>query len=91
MRALSTVELWLCKYTQCLRKNVHLFIFLNNSVKRKPSLMIFGTLNPEKISHEILQIYTPHLLDVTLGNPKVIFSSIIHTFIVYVITEENKL
>ena len=30
------------------------FYFLNNSVKNQPILMIFGTLNPEKIWHENL-------------------------------------
>ena len=28
--------------------------------------MIFGTLNPEKIWHEMLQIYPPHLSDVAV-------------------------
>ena len=41
------------RHTLC-PKNVHLFIFLNNSVKNWPILIIFGTLNPEKIWHEHL-------------------------------------
>jgi len=54
--------------------------------------MIFGTLNPEKISHENLtDLYTPPVRCNLGKSKKVIFSSIIHTFIVYVITEENKL
>ena len=28
-------------------KNAHIFIFVNNSVKNEPILIIFGTLNPE--------------------------------------------
>jgi len=46
--------------------------------------MIFGTLNPEKISHEVLTDFPPHLPAVaTLPweiQKKVFFNSIIHTY-----------
>ena len=60
------------------------FYFWNNSVKKQLILMIFRTLNPEKISHENLTdlstspVRCSHF---TLGNPKKLFSTVlfIHT------------
>jgi len=64
-------------------KNVHLFIFLNNSSQKLTHLLnviIFGMLNPEKMWHE-------HLTDLstspvkcshfTLGNPEKLFSTVL--------------
>jgi len=48
------------KPTPCFKK-VMLFSFLNNSVKNKPSLIIFGTHNHEKTSHEKIINLPPHL------------------------------
>ena len=42
------------------------FCFLNNSVKKLTDLMIFGTLNPEIIWREILQVCPTHLSDVAI-------------------------
>jgi len=58
------------------------FYFLNNSAKNLPILIIFGMLNPEKISYSVLQFCLPHLSDVaTLPweiRKKSFFQHIIH-------------
>ena len=35
-------------HVDCVPKNDHVFIFLNNSVKNEPIVMNFGTLNSEE-------------------------------------------
>ena len=60
------------EYIHCVPRRPPFYV-LNNSVKNKPILMIFGVLNPEKILH----VRCSHF---TLENPKkVIFNGIIHT------------
>jgi len=94
-KSFSTTAFYKCP------KNVHLlYYFLNNCVKKYPILMIFGTLNPEKIWHENLTGLSTSPVTCsyfTLKNPKKSFSTVlfIHTsdtyFWFYVLSEENKL
>ena len=75
----ESVSQWVCgfitrtpmRWTNSLSGNkphsvpkTSIFYFLNNSAKNWPILMIFGTLNHEKIWHKILQIFPPHPSDV---------------------------
>jgi len=66
------------------------FYFLNNSVKNLQSLIIFGTLNAEKIWHEHLNLSHVATLPWEIQK-KVIFNIIIHILqIIYVSSEENE-
>jgi len=77
---LSSGKLASCDCCTLCPQNVHLFIFLNNSVKNWLILIIFGMLNTEKIWHEhltdllTLPVTCSHF---SLGNPKKSFFNII--------------
>ena len=73
------------------------FYFLNNCVKNLPILVIFGMCIPEKIWHENLTDCPPRLSDVATVPweiEKKSFSTVLFIyilFIIYVISQENKL
>ena len=55
------------------------FIYMNNTIKNKPILMIFGVLNPGKIWNEHLTLLSTlpvRYSHFTLGNQKVFFNSV---------------
>jgi len=72
-------------YTVSEKKRPPFISWISLTLKNWPILMIFGMLNPAKIWHEnFTDLYTSPVTcsHFTLGNPKkVIFNSIIHTYI----------
>ena len=69
-------------------------VYVCVSVKNLPILMIFGKLNPDKIWHENLTGFSTSPVKCsyfTLGNTKkVIFNSIIHTYLLFFMLSQKK-